>query len=412
MSKSTAAGAAPPLKIVRIVALVFVLALALAAILAYAGKPAAPSGGDLYAGLRHQASVTYYVVWLIVSLIAFLASLQRRSLLLPLVFLVPVLLEGISYASYFASHQRPYVPAPPILSTRFDPHPNLIAVPRPGNFGVGITHDSDGHRTTVNEAKAADPRLIYVFGGSATYGVGNVDADTWPSRLSAALGANYALTNFGVPGYSSMETMLQSLFVTRDRPPACAVYYFGSGDLRNAHVSDLRVDYSDMELPYVASRLEPGKRHGLLGTYSLFLSFIGSLLHPHFTVPPASGSLDSGPPRRLLGIFHRNIQLISLIDQYFGVKPVFVPGVMNYGRLTSDSAGSLPFVRQKDSRAYMDLMNSEMKAAAGEAGAAYLDAALSAAWDEGDFIDEANFSAAGTEKLARAIAGDIGRLCQ
>ena len=413
MSKSIAASAATSLKIVRVVALIFVAALAIASILAYLANQAAPVGGaDLYAGLRRQASFNYYLVWLIVSLIAFLIGLQRRSLLLPLIFLVPVLLEGVAYASYFAAHHRPYAPVPPILSTRFDSHPNLIAVPRPGNFGVGITHDSDERRTTINTGKAGDPRLIYVFGGSATYGVGNVDADTWPSRLSAALGPNYAVTNFGVPAFSSMETMLQSLFVTRDRPPACAVYYFGSSDLRNAHVTNLRVDYSDMELPYVASLLEPGKRHGLLGTYSLFLSFIGSILHPQTAVPPAAGTLDSDPDKRLMGIFHRNIQLISLIDEYFGVKPVFVPGVMDYGRLTSDGVGSLPFVKEKDSRALMDLMNNEMKTAAGEAGAAYVDAALAAGWTDADFIDEANFSAAGTDKLAKSIVGDISRLCQ
>ena len=33
-------------------------------------------------------------------------------------------------------------------------------------------------------------------------------------------------------------------------------------------------------------------------------------------------------------------------------------------------------------------------------------------YTDADFLDDANFSTAGTEKLAKSIAGDLSRLCQ
>jgi len=106
-------------------------------------------------------------------------------------------------------------------------------------------------------ASGRNPYAAIVFGGSTAHDTGNTDADTWPSHLSAMLGPDFAVENYGVRAYSSLEAMLQSLFVFRDRPPACALYYEGWNDLRNAHIAGLRNDYSDLELPHIAAFLRP-----------------------------------------------------------------------------------------------------------------------------------------------------------
>jgi len=247
-------------------------------------------------------------------------------------------------------------------------------VPRPGNFGFGISHDAEHRRTTINEGKVAEPRYIFVFGGSTAYDSGNRDPDTWSSRLSALLGENFAVENYGVPAYSSLENMIQSLFVFRDRPPACAIYYEGWNDLRNSHVKNLRNDYSDMELPHIADFLQPARPRSFLGTYSIFFALAGSLFAPPPPAADVTREVSDQPDPRLSRIYQDNIELIAIIGRRVGVRVIFLPQVLNYAQLTADSAGALPFVKQKDTKKLMTLLNEDLARAARRSGADFIEA--------------------------------------
>ena len=164
-------------------------------------------------------------------------------------------------------------------------------------FRDGLSHDANHRRTTVNEGKIAEPKLIYVFGGSTTYDVGNRDSDTWPSQLSRLLGPEYDVENYGVPGFSSMEALGQSLFAFRDAHVACAVYYEGWNDLRNAHMAGLQSDYSDYEILYLNRALLLQSKPGFLQRNSLALAYAASLLAPAARGKPAGEiSPRKGPP--------------------------------------------------------------------------------------------------------------------
>jgi lysophospholipase L1-like esterase len=403
-------------RLTRAVALVSVVTLAIASGISYViylqKEAEAAAGQDIYAGIKQAATLTYYLVWLSVALLAFAATFQKRYPLLPFYILLAFLAEAAAFAFYFTLHLHIYQPVPRVLFERFETHPLLIVQPRVGNFGFGISHDGEHRRTTINEGKAAQAKRIFVFGGSTTYDTGNTDGNTWPSRLSALLGENFAVENLGIPAYSSLENLIQSLFVFRDQPPACAIYYEGWNDLRNSHVKDLRNDYSDLELPHIADFLQPARRRSFLETYSVFFGLLGTVLDPQPRLPRFSGKVNDQQDLRLSRIYQDNIKLIATVGRQFGVRVIFIPQALNYAQLTSEYVGDLPFIKQKDTKKLMILMNEDLAHAAGESGADFIGAPLSVAWTNGDFVDDGHFNAAGAQKFAQSIVEDVRRMCQ
>ncbi len=404
-------------RIVRALAIVCVVATGIGAVSSYVVYRQklldVASGQDIYAGVKQLTSLIYYCIWFAISTLALAATFLKRWPMLALYPLLAVLIEGATFTYYFAQQHRMFVAPPRILLDRFDPQPYLQVAAHPGSFDIGVTHDSEGRRTTINEGKVADPRYIYVFGGSTVYDVGNVDANAWPTRLSADLGPDFMVENYGLPLFSSLEAMLQSLFVFRDRAPACAIYYLGANDARNAHIRNLRVDYGELHSPSVAAVVRPGGHRSLLTTYSVFFATLDTIINPP---PPRSvglsGEVSDVPDPRLIQIVHDNIELIARITLSFGVKPIFVPEVTDYSRLTADAAVDMPFIKDKDSKIFMDAVHDAMKAAAEDAGGIYLANNLSRDWGNDKFLDQGHFNAKGAAELADSIAGDVRRLCR
>ena len=261
-------------------------------------------------------------------------------------------------------------------------------------------------------ASGRNPYAAIVFGGSTAHDTGNTDADTWPSHLSAMLGPDFAVENYGVPAYSSLEAMLQSLFVFRDRPPACALYYEGWNDLRNAHVAGLRNDYSDLELPHIAAFLRPSRPRSLLASYSVFFGLVDTIINPPPREPTVTGEVSDQPDARLSQIYRDNMRLIAAIAGQFHVRAIFVPQVLNYAQLTGERPAELPFVRAKDTEKLMAALNADLADVAAKSGADFLPAPLSVGWTNNDFVDDGHFNAAGAQKFAASIAEDVRRLCR
>ncbi len=180
------------------------------------------------------ASETYLLIWMGVALAGALTALSRKTRVISFALSFLLLLECLAQLYFFSANHRPYHPWARGILDRFEPHPILVGIPHPGQYG-GLSNDNMHRRTTINEGKASDARLIFVFGGSSTYDIGVVDSETWASNLSRLLGPHYEVQNYGVPGFTTMEAMLQALFVFRDIKPVCAVYYEGWNDLYVAH---------------------------------------------------------------------------------------------------------------------------------------------------------------------------------
>src|SRR4029077_718547 len=174
-----------------------------------------PRGRDVYSELQQGASLTYMFIWAGVALLGAVAALSRKTRAISFALSALLLLECLAQLYFYSGNHRFYHPWARAILDRFEPHPLLISIPHQGTFG-GLSHDAMHRRTTINENKASDAKPIYLFGGSTTYDIGNVDQDTWASALSRQMGPHYEVQNYGMPAFSTLEGMLQSLFAFRD----------------------------------------------------------------------------------------------------------------------------------------------------------------------------------------------------
>jgi hypothetical protein len=346
-------------------------------------------------------------VWLV---LIFAATLLAAFQKYPTVLAVLVTLFAIEYISlkmYPRVIGHEFRPAPPILQGRFAPHPLLQAVLSPGTYGRA-THTVDGHRVTINLNKAPNAKRVFVYGASTTYDNGVVDNLTWSSALSDILGHDYLVENHGVPGYSTVQHIIQVLFDFRSSPPACAVFYVGGTDLQESNVTDLKPDYSDFLL--VKLRNMATVHLGLIQRRWALLSLLSELDHRTF-VPP--GRVSRVYDQRLSQLYRQNIKLIAIITQSFGVKPIFVPEIWNDRGLTADSPTILlPYINDSDVMKTSKQMDADLEAAANETNSVYLAEPLRANWENADFLDYAHFSAKGSRKLASSIATRIAAECK
>jgi lysophospholipase L1-like esterase len=278
----------------------------------------------------------------------------------------------------------------------------------PGTYGR-VTHTAEGHRATVNLNKAPNAKLVFVYGSSTTYDSNEVSDDlTWPSVLSDLLGREYIVENHGVPGYSTVQHIIQVLFEFRSTHPTCAVFYVGGTDLQESNLTDLKPDYSDFLL--VKLRKMATLHLGLIQRRSALLSLLGELDHRTF-VPP--GHVSREYDKRLSQIYRQNIKLMAIITQSFGVKPIFVPEIWNDRWLTADSPTILlPYINDSDVKKISPQMNADLEAAASETNTVYLAEPLWANWENADFLDYAHLTAKGSRKLAGLIAPRITTECK
>jgi len=412
LTPEVAAGAKHFRTLILIVAIIYFSVLGIECVHQYITcLQAVPITDNIYNGMQQRSTLVYYLFWFAVAALALGAASFRRAVWLSLYLCLLLVAETASYAYYFATHLHLYHPPVALMYSRFDPHPFVIAVPRPGVFGE-VTHDENHRRTTINEGKLPNAKLIYLFGGSTTYDAGNADADTWPTQLSRLLGPGFVVDDFGVPAFSSVENMTQSLFAFRDVAPSCAVYYEGWNDLRMSHIKDLSVDYANYEYSALVGGLALGPHPGFLERNSVLVAYIFSAFATSQPKTLSQGNLREQDPR-LSTLYRDNIRLIAAIGKAFGVRVIFIPQILDYDRLTKDvTPTEVPYVVPKDMKRLMGLMNGDLAAAAGQSQAYFLGAPLAESWGNDDFADEGHFNPTGALKFARSIAEDIRKICR
>jgi hypothetical protein len=90
-------------------------------------------------------------------------------------------------------------------------------------------------RTTNPGCGQAQRRVIWMFGGSALFGMGVPDVATIPSYLSQELNAKsptcFAISNFGVEGYlTNQELILLVELLKKGQRPDLVIFYDGVND--------------------------------------------------------------------------------------------------------------------------------------------------------------------------------------
>lgn len=143
---------------------------------------------------------------------------------------------------------------------RVRPNPDLGYELLPGKFTVRYsdefsyqtTHTAAGLRSAgTDENDAADKPGIWIFGCSFTYGESLNDEETYPWLLQARL-PEYKVSNFGVVGYGTLQSLIQfqRALAAGTKPAAVIVSYASFHDERNAALRSWRKWNQVGSMPY------------------------------------------------------------------------------------------------------------------------------------------------------------------
>ena len=310
-------------------------------------------------------------------------------------------------------------------SGRFRWHALLQATPVPSlavamHDGKPLRHSAEGTRGRDRRPQElAAKTVIAVFGGSSTYDVGLGEGETWVDRLEQALGADrFAAINHGVPGYSTVEHLIQTAFyqVKFGAPPSCAVYYVGWNDLQGAHMKNLDPGYADYHLPAVVDVLRTRRIGGAHVYFSPVLTSVARIVSAEIDTVRYSSSIageaKSGTDPVLEALYARNVRSISSINRARGIKTVWVGQLLNRAQLTGDGMyGWIPYVRDRDLWALQVRFNEVLRDTARALDDTFVAAPIDS-FGDADFVDQGHFSAPGALKFSGLVAPAIGEACR
>lgn len=305
-------------------------------------------------------------------------------------------------------------------TTVFEPHPYLVARPRSlarvGRGSATISTTALHTRTTGPKPSRPDAIVVAVVGGSTTFGTRLSDADTWPWLLQERLGDGYAVLNYGVPGYSTVENIIQMALLVPEARPRVVVFYSGWNDIRNYHWPGFQPDYSghgmtqaDTLIPAVADRASLLSR---AARYSYVMRLLGKALGVPVIAWEAEPSAERDP--EVDRVYVRNLHTLKALALRFGMTALFVPQVLNEEALqrAGTRPGWTPYVRSDALGGLMRDFNALMAGVCepGERQCQFVAEPLGASWNNDDFVDEGHFSRRGGEKLASILAPRIRAL--
>jgi lysophospholipase L1-like esterase len=358
------------------------------------------------------------------TLMAVAAILFARKPKMSWVLITVLFLElSLGFIPYFARQigipiSRDLLPANE--NSRFEYHPLLQGVPIPNYSstlpgGGSLTHTSFGTRgPEPSAADLASKPIITAYGGSTTYDIFVSDEEAWPNQLSSLLDNKALLINRGVPGYNTVENLIQTTFYDQvnGRTPSCALYYERWNDVQGAYLPNLDPAYADFHLLNQIDGLQVRKGSGFSPLTSMIsrLPVIGQETIP---LPPSYANLEpgEGADPRLEEILRRNVQSIIATNSARGTKSVFIGQVLNSTDTTYDSMnGWAPLVKDEDVIPMVERLNVVMKEEAIKSGAAYIDVPNSG-FSAADFVDNGHFSPAGSAKFANSIAAEVQQNC-
>ncbi len=295
----------------------------------------------------------------------------------------------------------------------FQKHPYLVGVPTPDfsrTLGeVHVSHDAHGHRGPVVAGGPGVVRIVAI-GGSTTYAVNVSDDATWPAQLGRDLGPGYQVINLGVPGYSTVEHVIQTAFHLSDLAPAMAIYFVGWNDLRNSHVAGIAPDYANFHAPYL---------HGALGLFNLRVGNRSALLFyakrfvETVLVLDATGRVQFAVNReslrrkldvRVLSLYRRNLESIIALCRQQGIRPILVPQLFNSAAVGSSANDWTPTIADRDLQRVVEAFNRILVETARRESADVVTSVLETHFEPDDFVDVGHFSAGGNQKFARVLA--------
>ena len=221
----------------------------------------------------------------------------------------------------------------------------FVYVRNPTFRGMHMSVDSLGWRITPQDPPDARPVVrVFFMGGSTTFGWYQRDsftiAATAGRRLQQTAGsrARIEVTNFGVPGHTFTQEMLELLFQLRDGArPDVVVFYDGINDVM-ATVQNRRAGLPQNEANRIedfnrgrmlAAERSPGIRTDVTVARRLFgeagkrLELVQRVVAAK-AVPPRERRSSDSLAREIALTFAANARLIEALAQRYGFQPLYV----------------------------------------------------------------------------------------
>jgi len=302
-----------------------------------------------------------------------------------------------------------------VQSRVFEIHPYLAIRLQPS---IVIENQNKVIKTTAlhtrwTGAEEDDHELIRIaiLGGSTAFGTGVTDQDSWPALLQAKLGKQFAVINYGVPGYSTAENIVQMALIVPEKRPHIIVFYEGWNDIRNYHVKNNGPDYYyhgvrqygnlGVETYKKQSRFEDLKN--VFASIRLLKKF------QNF------GSSNTGnnpdifeiPDQQVDKYYRRNLNTLKMLSENIGALAIFVPQLLNYSDFEGGQNSrywtqhikddAMPFLMVR----FNALMDDLCRPA--EHQCTVFNEILDEPWHSDDFVDDGHFNRSGGMKFADKI---------
>ena len=234
----------------------------------------------------------------------------------------------------------------------FQEHPFLSVAPianvRSQHGDTVITHNRDGLRG-YELSRDGNRERIAALGGSSTYGVYVRDEHVWPHQLEHVLGSDYEVLNLGVPGYTSVESTIQTTFFLSDLKPTTALYYVGWNDLRNVHVANLDPYSAEFHGASQPSNLDVHRTYPGWFALAFYLGRVSDILsYERASAVPTQQKFTKDIDERALSLYRRNIESIIALCKAHNIHPVFITHPLNADALTGEgSYGWIPYLKDR-----------------------------------------------------------------
>ncbi len=213
-------------------------------------------------------------------------------------------------------------------------HPYVYWRPRPYH-GKYLNIDAAGVRRTWNSTSSPAPGQlkVFMFGGSALWGVGARDEFTIPSlvskKLAARLESGAWVTNFAQSGYvSTQEVIALMLELRKGNVPDVVVFFDGVNDTFSALQSGV-AGIPENESHRVAefnslNRFNWRSGIGRLALYKLgarLLRARGGSLSARFA--RADDRSTDALAREVVEVYLQNVSIVDTMAQRFGFREIF-----------------------------------------------------------------------------------------
>lgn len=296
----------------------------------------------------------------------------------------------------------------------FEMHPYLAGRLRASvsvqEYNVNIKTTSFHTRWTGGNQDDNNLIRVAILGGSTAFGTQVTDEDSWPSLLQAKLGKGFSVINYGVPGYSTAEAIIQMALIVPEKKPHIVVFFEGCNDMRNYHEKELGADfyghgmrqYENLGLP-----LFQNKKSSTFATAWLIGRIKNKIAKPpEKSVEPVE--LFTEPDPFVDRLYIRNLRTLKLLTRNIHAFGVFIPQIINdssfHGK--EGSRGWTRHIKDDAMPTLMERFNSHMEGLCPQRNkdCVVLSEVTKEKWLPDDFVDDWHFSKNGGLKFAEIVA--------